>query len=150
MESSSRSDVEADSRPTAMQRGGSDGKIQRLADHTQGLVDDLKTWVDLRIELARIEIEERIEKQANQVALGILMAGLGLLAVVFGLSALALGLGAWLGHPAWGFLAVTGLLVLLVVLLRAAQPELVDVDLRSKHGPPGDKPTADRSRADSA
>jgi len=105
----------------------SGNKAQRIAQHTQHLVDDLKTWVDLRIELAQMELEERVEAKANQIVLGVIVGGIALLAVVFGLTALALGIGAWLGHAGWGFLVVTGLLVLLAVVIRTAQPELVQV-----------------------
>ena len=111
------------------------GKMQRIAEHSQALVDDLKEWVDLRIELARIEVEERIEAKANDVALGIILGVLGALAGFFGLITIALGIGAWLGHPGWGFLVVTLTLALLAVLIRAARPQLVDIDLRS---PPND------------
>jgi uncharacterized membrane protein YqjE len=107
-------------------------KAQRLAQHTQGLIDDLKTWVDLRIELAQMELEERVEAKANKIALGVAIGGIVLLAVVFGLVTLALGLGAWLGHPAWGFLIVTALLGLLAVVLRAARPEFVQVGQRNQ------------------
>jgi uncharacterized membrane protein YqjE len=123
-----------------MQRREGGGKVQRITEQTQGLVDDLKEWVDLRIELVRIDVEEQIEAQANQVALGVILAGLGLLAVLFGLTALGFGLGALFGHPGWGFLAVTVLLVLLAVIIRAAKPELVDIDLRSKRGPKSPEP----------
>ena len=105
----------------------SGNKAQRLAQHTQQLVEDLKTWVDLRIELAQVELEERIESKANEIALAVALAVIALLAVVFGLTTIALGLGAWLGHPAWGFLIVTVLLVLFAIVLRAARPEFVPV-----------------------
>ncbi len=145
MESPARSERPAGSEPDSMQRRPSGGKVQRITEQTQGLVDDLKEWVDLRIELARIEVEERVEAQANQIALGVILAGLGLLAVLFGLTALGFGLGALFGHPGWGFLAVTGLLLLLAVILRAAQPELVDVDLRSKPSPDAEPPPTSRT-----
>lgn len=106
-------------------------KVQRIAQHTQQLVDDLKEWVDLRVELARIELEERVEAKANEIALAVVVVGIALLAVVFGLVTIAFALGAWLGHPAWGFLIVTLLLVLLVVVIRAARPEFVQVRGRS-------------------
>lgn len=121
-----------------MRRPAASGKMQRIAEHSQALVDDLKAWVDLRIELARIELEERIEAKANDVALGIVLGALGALAGFFGLITIALGLGAWLGHPGWGFLIVTLFLALLAVVIRAARPQLVDIDLRS---PPADAST---------
>jgi uncharacterized membrane protein YqjE len=108
----------------------SGNKAQRLAQHTQQLVEDLKEWVDLRIELAQVELEERVEAKVNEIALGVALAVIALLAVVFGLTTLALGLGALFGHPAWGFLAVTLLLVLFAVVLRAARPEFVQVGRR--------------------
>jgi Flp pilus assembly protein TadB len=101
-----------------------------LAQHTQQLVEDLKTWVDLRIKLVRVDLEEQIQSKANEVALAVTLAVVAFLAVVFGLTTAALGLGAWLGHPAWGFLIVTVLLVLLAVVLRAARPEFIDVSRR--------------------
>lgn len=112
-------------------------KVQRLAQHTQRLVDDLKTWVDLRIELAQIELEERVEAKVNEIALGVIVGGIVLLAVIFGLTALSFGLGAWLGHPGWGFLVVTILLILLAVVLRAARPEFVQVGHHT--GPSSDR-----------
>lgn len=111
-------------------------KAQRLAQHTQRLVDDLKTWVDLRIELAQVELEERVEAKANEIALAVAVVGVVVLAVLFGLITLALALGAWLGHPAWGFLIVTGLLAGLAAVLRAARPEFIQVGRRS--APPAD------------
>jgi uncharacterized membrane protein YqjE len=119
----------------------SGNKAQRLAQHTQQLVEDLKTWVDLRIELAQVELQEQVESKANEIALAVTLAVIALLAVVFGLTTLALGLGAWLGHPAWGFLIVTVLLVLLAIIIRAARPEFVQVGHRdaghsSEESPP--------------
>ena len=109
----------------------SGNKVERVAQHTQHLVQDLKQWIDLRIKLMRLEVEQRIESKANEVLLGIIVAAFGILAGVFGLVALALGFGAALGHPAWGFLIVTLLLVGIILVLRAAQPEFVQIDLRS-------------------
>lgn len=121
-------------------------KAQRLAQHTHHLVEDLKRWVDLRIELAQMELEERVEAKANEIALGVVVAGVALLAVVFGLVTAALALGALLGHPAWGFLIVTALLALLAAVLRAARPELVQIG-RGPAAPDVDAPDAPSSAA---
>lgn len=102
-----------------------DGKLQRIASHTQGLITDLREWIDLRIDLAVIEVEERVDEIRNDVALGLTLAFLGFFAVLFGLTTVALGLGWLLGHPFWGFLLVSGLLILVVVALRAARPALM-------------------------
>lgn len=130
MELSAGNDASVSDPAPAAQPGPS-GKMQRIAEHSQALVDDLKQWVDLRVELARIEAEERIEAKANDVALGVILGVLGALAGFFGLITVALGLGALLGHPGWGFLIVTLFLALLAVVIRAARPQLVDIDLRA-------------------
>lgn len=116
-----------------------DNKMRRITRHTQQLVDDLQEWVDLRIELAQIELEERVETKVNQIALQVVVIGVVLLAVVFGLVTIALGLGAWIGHPAWGFLIVTGLLVALAAVVRAARPEFVQV--RRRRADVADRPS---------
>jgi hypothetical protein len=130
------------SAPTRRRRG----RLQRITEQTQGLVQDLTSWIELRIELARLEIEERIEARANDIALGVILAGLGALTGVFGLITVALALGALLGHAAWGFLIVTVLLGVTLVVVRAAQPELVQIDLSEPPPEEGEPSTNGRDR----
>jgi uncharacterized membrane protein YqjE len=144
MESSSP--LERKSTPDAPLSPVSGNKAQRLTQHTQQLVEDLKRWVDLRIELVQVELEEQIQSKANEIALAVTLAVVAFLAVVFGLTTAALGLGAWLGHPAWGFLIVTVLLVLFAVVLRAARPEFIDVGRRSAADQSGDSTHAGTPR----
>jgi hypothetical protein len=101
------------------------GKLERIAGHTQGLVEDLREWIDLRLDLAVLELEERVDTVQNQIALGVTMAILAFFAGLFGLTTAALGLGWLLGHPFWGFGIVFLGLVLFIGILRAAKPELV-------------------------
>ncbi len=99
--------------------------MDRIAAHTQGLFTDLREWIDLRIDLAILEVEERIDELKNQVALGITFALFGFFAALFSLTTVALGVGWLLGHPFWGFLAVSVALILVVVALRVTKPELM-------------------------
>lgn len=99
--------------------------MNRIAAHTQGLFTDLREWIDLRIDLAILEVEERIDEFKNQVALGITFALFGFFAALFSLTTVALGVGWLLGHPFWGFLAVSVALILVVVALRVTKPELM-------------------------
>jgi hypothetical protein len=99
--------------------------MTRIAAHTQGLFTDLREWIDLRIDLAILEVEERIDELKNQVALGITFALFGFFAALFSLTTVALGVGWLLGHPFWGFLAVSVALILVVVALRVTKPELM-------------------------
>lgn len=103
----------------------SGGKLERIAGHTQGLVEDLRDWIDLRLDLAVLELEDRVDTLQNQIALGVTMAVLAFFAGLFGLMTTAIGLGWLFGHPFWGFLAVFLGLVLFIVVLRVAKPELV-------------------------
>lgn len=102
-----------------------EGKLGRIAGHTRGLVDDLREWIDLRLDLAILELEERVDDLRNGVALGLVLAFFGFMAALFVLTTVAIGLGWALGHPFWGFLIVTILLVLLVAILARTRPDLV-------------------------
>jgi hypothetical protein len=101
------------------------GKLSRIAGHTQGLVEDLREWIDLRIDLAILEVEETVDDLRNEVALGLTLAFFGFLTVLFGLTTLALGLGWLFGHPALGFLSVFLGLALVSLTLYKARPDLM-------------------------
>ena len=103
----------------------SGGRLGRIAGHTQGLVEDLREWIDLRLDLAILELEERVDELRNEVALGLLLAFLGFFAALFAFTTVALGLGWLLGHPFWGFLIVTVALFGVVAGLARARPDLL-------------------------
>jgi hypothetical protein len=86
------------------------GKLARITDEVTGLGEDLKEWVELRLELVQAEVNERIEHVKAEVKQGAAAGVFAVLGALFLLVTLALGLGWWLGHPFWGFLIVTLLL----------------------------------------
>lgn len=96
-------------------------KVERIAQHSKGLVDDLKEWVDLKIQHTKLQIRDELNERKIELALVAGAGVFGLLGFLFGLIALALGLGAWLGHPAWGFLVVTVLLMLIAAVFLGAR-----------------------------
>ena len=100
-------------------------RVERIANHTKALVEDMTTWVELKMKLTQLEIEQKIDEQANKVALYIAIGLFGGLGAFFALVTLALGLGAWLGHPGWGFLIVTILMLGVAGLLYASRPHLM-------------------------
>jgi hypothetical protein len=106
--------------PASRQLPSGKNSVQRITDQSKGLVDDLKSWVDLRIKLAQVEVEQRIQAKVNEIALRIAPIIVGALGGLFLLVTLALGLGWWLGQNFWGFLIVTLLLLLVAAVLRAA------------------------------
>ena len=87
-------------------------KVERIAQQSIELFDDIKAWIDLKIKFTWLEVQAKIDAKKQDVLVGALLGVLGVLGIVFALITGALGLGAWLGHPAWGFLIVTGLLFL--------------------------------------
>ncbi len=117
-----RSSSSGDGSPADQPR---DGTLGRIAGHTQGLVEDLREWIDLRIDLAILEVEEKVDNLQNQIALGLTLAFFGFFAALFVFVTVALGLGWVLGHPFWGFLIVSVALVLIVTVLASARPDLV-------------------------
>ncbi|NNF56662.1 MAG: phage holin family protein [Rhodothermaceae bacterium] len=88
------------------------GKVARISDELAGLSEDLRAWVELRIELVRTEVTEQVDYKVNQAKQGAAAGVLAVLGIFFLLVTLALGLGWWLGQPFWGFLIVTLLLLL--------------------------------------
>ena len=119
---------EASSPPAERRLSPGGNKVQRVSQHARGLVDDLTTWVELRVELAKIELRERVEARANDVAIKTIAGILGALAGLFALFTVAFFF-AWLfGNTALGFLTVTVLLGALAGLVYAAQPQLVSLD----------------------
>ena len=85
-------------------------KVERIAQESKGLFDDVRDWIDLKIKLTELEFREKIKARQDDIVTLAVVGFLGVMALVFLLVAAALGLGAWLGHPAWGFLIVTGIL----------------------------------------
>ena len=85
-------------------------KVERIAQQSKGLFDDVRDWIDLKIKLTELEFREKIKARQDDIVTLAVVGFLGVMALVFLLVAAALGLGAWLGHPAWGFLIVTGIL----------------------------------------
>ncbi|ABC46314.1 hypothetical protein SRU_1877 [Salinibacter ruber DSM 13855] len=99
--------------------------MSRIASHTQGLFADLREWIDLRVDLAILEMEERLDAFKNDLALGLTVAVFAFFAAFFSLTTVALGVGWLLGHPFWGFLAVSVALILIIVTLRVTKPALM-------------------------
>ncbi|PEN15159.1 hypothetical protein CRI94_02425 [Longibacter salinarum] len=133
---------------TPSRRGG---KLQRMTDDTKGIVTDLREWIDLRLDLAVREINDKVDDAASQAALGVVLAILAFFTGLFGLTTIALGLGWWLGRPFWGFLIVSGLLSLvafIVATVAKRHPIVVETPLFQKIR--GDRYQSDDESTDSA
>lgn len=116
--------------------------MTRIAAHTQGLVEDLREWIDLRLDLVVLDLEEKVNDLKNQIGQGVVLALLAFFTALFALTTAALGLGWALGHPFWGFLIVFAALAITTAGFAKAKPDM---------GPPVDLFAAlreDRDRED--
>ncbi|MFW5955320.1 MAG: phage holin family protein [Rhodothermales bacterium] len=112
-------------KPPSRQLPAGVSKLDRISQHTKGLFEEISGWVDLKIKLVQVDLQEKLEAKKIQIALGAAMGLTAFFAVLFLLTSIALGVGAWLGHPAWGFLIVTVLLFVVVGVLRMAMKKMV-------------------------
>ncbi len=87
-------------------------KFERVTDHTQGLLDDVTEWVELRVQLVKSEVEALIDSRVGAMR-GLLIFGVtAAITGLFALVTLAIGLGALFGGRYWiGFLVVNLILV---------------------------------------
>ena len=111
--------------PAASEESSDGGRIDRIADQTRGLIDDIKEWIDLKVQLVQLELEERFETLANQILGTLVVIVLAFVTVLFALIAASVAIGNWLGDPLWGFLVVTGILVIATVVVHVIQPRFV-------------------------
>ncbi|SRR5690554_2020354 len=113
-------------------------KVQRITRQTKSLFEDFTQWVELRLRLFQLDVQEKIRTKANEAAIKVAPFIVGALAGFFLLITAALFLGWWLGHPAWGFLIITALLFLVAAILYARSKRLEmkehDVDWSSSNG----------------
>ena len=85
-------------------------KADRIKEHSSGLASDIRDWIDLKITLIELEIWQNVKARKHRYIIFAIVVALGLTAVVFMLAAASFGLGDVLGHEAWGFLTVGGVL----------------------------------------
>lgn len=98
-----------------------------MAEQARGLIDDVKSWMELRVELTQLEVEDRVEEKVNAV---VVTAGLAMLALVtslFLLVAAAIALGDFFGNAALGYLAVAGFLLVVTIVAYLVRPRIVNI-----------------------
>ena len=113
--------------PVERQLPSGKGIVERMALQSRGLVEDLTEWVELRLKLVQMDVEDRIDARVNRLVVLAAVALVGYLALLFMLVTIALALGAWLGHPAWGFLIVTVVLAVITGVLMILKPRFVNL-----------------------
>lgn len=97
------------------------GKIDRIAEESQGLFGDIRDWVELKVTQYRLEVEENRKYLSDTAFRYGTIIFLAATAVVFLLTASSLALGTVLGHTGWGFLVISGVLTVAAGVLYLVQ-----------------------------
>ncbi|PIQ63243.1 MAG: hypothetical protein COV99_04185 [Bacteroidetes bacterium CG12_big_fil_rev_8_21_14_0_65_60_17] len=95
-----------------------------VAQQSRQFFSDIREWVELRVELFQVDLEERIQDVVNrmaQAAIVILLIGLALLFLAM---AAAFALGEWTGSTALGFLIVAVIGFLVAVVVKSSRPRV--------------------------
>ncbi len=110
------------------------GTVHRIGNETRGLLEDFTAWVELRLRLVQLDVQGYIRQKIDEATLKAALIVASLVSGLFVLITLALFAGWALGRPAWGFLVVTGLLLLWTGILyarnrrvRARKPDGTDI-----------------------
>ena len=107
------------------QGSNGNGRFDRISDQTKGLVEDVKEWVDLRVKLVQLDIEERVETIANEAISTLLVIAVAAGSLLFLLIAAAFAMGALFGSNALGFLAVGVVLAIVSWSIARFKPKFV-------------------------
>lgn len=70
------------------------GKLSRIQDYVEGTVVGIREWMELRLELAKAEVREKISEAQEKIKFGVLMGVLGALAGFFLLLTIGFGFSA--------------------------------------------------------
>jgi hypothetical protein len=103
---------------------GGDGPLVRLVHEIRSLVEDIKEWIELRIELLQLDVEDRVQAVANDILLVLFVLVLFFVAFLFLALAAAFALGQWLESEALGFLIVAVVFGLLGASIRRSRMDL--------------------------
>ena len=118
------------------------GTVHRIGNETRGLLEDFTAWVELRLRLVQLDVQGYIRQKIDEATLKAALIIASLISGLFVLITLALFAGWALGRPAWGFLVVTGLLLLWTGILyarnrrvRARKLDIADISHLSGEAP---------------
>lgn len=101
-----------------------DGRIDRIVHETRQLGDDLMEWVNLRLRLVQLDVQERIDQELDFVFSGAVVLALIAIALLMATFGLAFILGDRLGKPWYGFAIMAIVYVVAAVVISKIRPRL--------------------------
>jgi len=121
-----------------------ESKSERIARRWGSLTSEVQAWVDIKIALAGVQIWERSTEELLDKGVPALVL---VVALLFVLTGAALGLGALLGHPAWGFVIVGTILMVLSAWVYLYRNRLENGKQGARAERPGDAKSAEGENA---
>src|SRR6478609_7031951 len=99
--------------------------MEKIFDHLQHLTEEVKEYVNVRIDLAKLNLAEKASKIAADTAAIFISAMIFLFFLFFASTGIALLLSSIIGKPYSGFLIVAGLYLVLGLVIWFAREKLI-------------------------
>jgi len=109
---------------TVDRRKSIDGRIDRIVSETRHLSDDLTEWVNLRIRLVQIDLQERIDGELDFVFSSVVVIALIVVALMLGSIGLSFVIGELMGNASYGFAIMTLFYLLVALIFVRVRPRL--------------------------
>jgi len=128
-DSEKQTEVEAPDRTDALPASSGseedvDGRIDRIVHETRRLGDDLMEWVNLKLRLVQLDVQERIDQELDFVFSGVIVLSMIVIALLMASFGLAFILGDLLGELWYGFAIMAFIYVLAAAVISRIRPRL--------------------------
>ncbi|HUF08022.1 MAG TPA: phage holin family protein [Rhodothermales bacterium] len=120
----SGTDLATRPRPVQKVQKAPDGRIDRLITETRQLGDDLTQWVNLRLKLVQLDIQERIDEELDFVYTGVIVLGMMTIALLLASFGIAWVLGDLLGERWYGFMMLAALYLIAAFVILRLKPRM--------------------------
>lgn len=101
-----------------------DGRIDRIVHETRRLGDELMDWVNLKLKLVQLDVQDRIDRELDLVFSGMLVLSMIVVALLLASFGLAFILGDLLGRLWYGFAIMAIVYALAAVVISNLRPRL--------------------------
>jgi uncharacterized membrane protein YqjE len=110
--------------PPASTTVTTDGRIDRIVQETKHLSDDLMEWVNLRLRLVQLDVQELIDNELDFVFSGVIVLAMIMVAFLLASIGLAFVIGDWLGESWYGFGIMTVVYLVAAFIVSRVRPRL--------------------------
>jgi len=101
--------------------------MERIFAKAEELVEDVKEYVDIRIESAKLSVAEKASMIIANTAAGIAVLIILIFFALLLVTGLALLIGEWLDKPWAGFLIMAGVCLLKAIIIWTARKKIIQI-----------------------